>query len=483
MPRAGWVALALVTVGFATPVGAQPLPPAAPVAPDSPPLRTTPITPAPTPDRPLKLLGAPVGPADTSPQPTHTVQSVAPVAYSPAPATTSQPQPQRAAAFGAPSAADSAFSPAPTSAPGAPVPTTLVDEARARTAYQPPPTDLVNDLLTKRSELRAQEQPDGESGLPKSGAPKGEAPKGAAPKFGPSTAKFAEDFTDKIGGIFGGNNGNLFRSDHLFDGFISPVTNPFLFEDPRSLTEVRPIFIYQKVPSSQGDFHGGSVSFFGAQGRVAFTDQWSLVVNKFGGVWVNTNSPSPFRDTSGFAELWLGPKWTFYRGEETASLAAAGLQFQIPTGSHGTFQNTGSLALAPYLSYGTNFLRDFSAGSFNFLANTGFSFSTNNQRSDYYWLSGHLDMDIGNLHRFYPLFELNWLVNTSNGHDRTIGVEGRDLLETGGQAKGSGLLTGAFGGRIKITESAQLGGAFEFPFWGRKDLFRYRFTIDFILRY
>ena len=35
-----------------------------------------------------------------------------------------------------------------------------------------------------------------------------------------------------------------FKSDHVFDGFISPVTNPFLFEDPRSLTEVRPIFMY-----------------------------------------------------------------------------------------------------------------------------------------------------------------------------------------------------------------------------------------------
>src|SRR5262249_25617678 len=39
-----------------------------------------------------------------------------------------------------------------------------------------------------------------------------------------------------------------FQSDHCFDQFISPVTNPFLFEDPRSLTEVRPIFMYQRIP-------------------------------------------------------------------------------------------------------------------------------------------------------------------------------------------------------------------------------------------
>ena len=46
-----------------------------------------------------------------------------------------------------------------------------------------------------------------------------------------------------IGAASGGRC--AFQSDHCFDSFISPVTNPFLFEDPRSLTEVRPIFMIQ----------------------------------------------------------------------------------------------------------------------------------------------------------------------------------------------------------------------------------------------
>ena len=33
---------------------------------------------------------------------------------------------------------------------------------------------------------------------------------------------------------------------------LKPVTNPFLFEDPRALTEIRPIFMWQKTPSSLG---------------------------------------------------------------------------------------------------------------------------------------------------------------------------------------------------------------------------------------
>src|SRR5262245_41644746 len=47
-----------------------------------------------------------------------------------------------------------------------------------------------------------------------------------------------------------GNVGSAFASDHEFDSFISPVTNPFLAEDPRKLTELRPIFMFQTIPNS-----------------------------------------------------------------------------------------------------------------------------------------------------------------------------------------------------------------------------------------
>src|SRR5688572_19222555 len=113
----------------------------------------------------------------------------------------------------------------------------------------------------------------------------------------------------------------------MFDGFISPVTNPFLFEDPRSLTEVRPIFLYQKIPSNQPDFRGGGTWFFGTQARVAVTDRLSFVMNKLGGTSLNPGSGSIYDDQLGFSELWLGPKYTIIRGEETGTLLAAGLQF------------------------------------------------------------------------------------------------------------------------------------------------------------
>lgn len=349
---------------------------------------------------------------------------------------------ERVGALGAPSAT------------GGTVPARLVEPSRATNTS--PQVDPVNEFLGKRSTLR-----DGDHG---------------------ESEKSSQKFGERLHGLLG-HSESWFKSDHVFDGLISPVTNPFLFEDPRSLTEIRPIFMYQQVPGRQPDFAGGNIWYFGTQARVAFTDRLSFVFNKLGGISVNPGGGSVFDGQTGFAELWLGPKYTFIRNEDAGRVMAGGLQFQVPVGSKGTFQDTGSLSLVPYLSYAENFGRDWSIGSINTMLGTGYSVSVNRLRSDYYYLSGHLDLDWCNRHKFYPLTELNWLVYTSNGTSVPIGSEGRDLINFGGQAKGTGLLTWAIGARYKISESAQVGAAFELPIAGRRDLFSYRFTLDFILRY
>ena len=78
---------------------------------------------------------------------------------------------------------------------------------------------------------------------------------------------------------------------------------------------------------------------------------------------------------------------------------------------------------------------------------------------------------------------MNYYLYTSDGDSTPIGSEGRDLINFGGTAKGNSLLTLALGVRGKISESAQVGFAYEFPLAGNRDLFQYRFTLDFILRY
>src|SRR5205085_12399405 len=142
------------------------------------------------------------------------------------------------------------------------------------------------------------------------------------------------------------------------------------------------------------------------RGSIAFTDRLSLTMNKLGGIDVtpsNPNLPSEFS----FAEFWLGPKYTFYRDPQAGLVAAGGLIFQIPTSGQNTLQNTGSLSLTPYVSVGKT-LAEYSAGAFNGIGVMGYTFATDGNRSDFFYLTVHLDFDVGNHHRFYPVLEFSW---------------------------------------------------------------------------
>lgn len=276
---------------------------------------------------------------------------------------------------------------------------------------------------------------------------------------------------------------NKFQSDHAFDIFASPVTNPSLFEDPRALTELRPIFTYQTIPGSNPVFQGGNAFTYGTQARLALTDKWSVTLNKLGGASVNPGEFAPEQGGSGFQEIHVGPKWTFYRRPESNTALAAGAIFQIPTGSGSVYQDTGSLSIVPYLSGGFNLFRT-SYGSFNFMNSLGYSLSIDNARSDFFYNSLHVDFDVGNAHKFYPLVELNWFHYTKSGNTRNFGQEGRDFGNFGSSGvSGRDYLSLAAGARYKFTERFQVGAAVEFPISSPRDFQDVRFTIDTIFRY
>jgi hypothetical protein len=295
-----------------------------------------------------------------------------------------------------------------------------------------------------------------------------------------SSGKFGDRIKEMLAP---GDQRGWFFSDHAFDCFATPVSNPFLFEDPRALTEVRPVFIYQSIPGGQPTFRGGNIWFLGARGSLAITDRLSLTVNKLGGIALNPGGESGRESHFGFAELWLGPKVTILRDPGFGSILSAGAIFQIPAGSKEVYQDTGNLSIAPYVSYGKTLAEFRRLGSVNGILNAGYSFGTTRERSDYFYANAHLDVDAFNRHRFYPLAELNWFQYTTNGTTQAVSGEGRDLFNFGSASKGANLLTGALGFRFKIIEAAQLGAAFELPLIGNKDLTQYRFTLDLIFRY
>jgi hypothetical protein len=305
---------------------------------------------------------------------------------------------------------------------------------------------------------------------------------------GPGVFERGREVAQGVGGFFTPvQQHGIFQSDSCFPWMISPVSEPFFALDPRALTEVRPIFIYQQTPHANGDFHGGNVGFFGLQARASLAQRVSLVIEKLGWVWIDPRHPddAEFHRTSGFAELWLGPQVTIIRNPESRTLLAAGVTFQIPTGSSRVFQNTGNLTVAPYISFAQNFGHCEGVGSFNFLNTTGYAIGADSKRTDYFYTQFHLDYDVCDWHKFFPLIELNWVHYTQNGGARDLNFEGKDLFNFGAEhVAGHGVLSLAFGARYKFCEAIQVGGAIEFPiFREHTNLDAFRVTIDMIFRY
>ena len=179
----------------------------------------------------------------------------------------------------------------------------------------------------------------------------------------------------------------------------------------------------------------------------------------------------------------MGPKWTFLRNERSGTLGAAGLNFDIPAGASSVFQNTGTLSLYPYITMGQSFCHS-KCGTFNLLGSMGYNVSVNDERSDYLSTNLHLDYDVYNMHRIYPLLELSWRYYTQAGKTNNFGFEGGDLYNFGSTGvSGRNNMDLAFGARFKCSEWWQIGTSFSFPIVGTKDMNDFRWTFDMIFRY
>jgi hypothetical protein len=287
-----------------------------------------------------------------------------------------------------------------------------------------------------------------------------------------------------------------FVSDDCFEHarFISPTSNPFFFEDPRSLTEIRPIFIYQHLPGDHyviasnpakvRTFDGGDVEFFGLQARLALNECFSIVLHKLGFVAFQPDGHGVFGldNEAGFADLQVGVKYTFLRNTESNTIAAVGVNFEIPTGDEDVFQDTGSGAWTPYLSVAQQL------GNFHFMGSAGYRISFDNRRSESLFTSLHLDYEF--FGRLYPLIEVNWYHYVDNGRAHFTsttggdGFEGQDLFNFGStNIEDHDIVTLAAGARFKFTTTIEGGMVAEFPLTGREDLLDFRLTTDVIFRY
>ncbi|AMV28166.1 hypothetical protein VT84_27415 [Gemmata sp. SH-PL17] len=267
----------------------------------------------------------------------------------------------------------------------------------------------------------------------------------------------------------------LFQSDHEFDGFVGPVSNPVFSKDPRSNSYARFLFINNNIPASH-PLGGGNIQVYALQTNLAVTERLSIIAEKDGlAHFATRNAPSQ----TGFLNLAAGLKYTFYRNVETQTLAAAGFLYEIPSGEAKVLQNHGAGSFAPFVSFGQEF-----AQKWHYLQTTGYYFPVNNaQGSSFLYNSFHVDRQV--LGWLYPLAELNWFWYTSGGKRLPTAIgEGDGLLNLGtrGQA-GAHLVTAAFGAKAVLSKNYSIGAVFEVPLSNRHDVLNQRLTVELIARY
>ncbi|MCR9292345.1 MAG: hypothetical protein NXI32_06470 [bacterium] len=277
--------------------------------------------------------------------------------------------------------------------------------------------------------------------------------------------------------------GNLLKpSDHCFDDFISPMINFVFFEDPRTLTELRPIYVSHYVPDTIGNGipAGGDVQLYAAQFRIALTDRLSLIAVKDGFIVDNTDGALGNLLSDGWADVTAGLKYNLIRNAETGTLGSVGLTYELPIGSTRSLQDIGDGEFHMFATGGQRLL----GGNAHVLSSVGYRLPLDGavQSQAIHW-SNHLDVRVTEkIYLFTELAWWHWTKDASAG--APLGVSGQDLFNLfANDVVGNDLVTQNVGVKLKPRRSIEAGLAYEFPLTKFKDVIDSRIQAELILRY
>jgi hypothetical protein len=276
--------------------------------------------------------------------------------------------------------------------------------------------------------------------------------------------------------------GCLKPSDHCFDDFISPMINFVFFEDPRTLTEARPIYVYHQTPDRVGTLGvpGGDIHLWATQIRLALTERLSLIATKDGYI-VEDIDEGPLDDLldDGWAAVSVGLKYNLLRDVRRGRLGSIGMTYELPVGSRRALQAIGD---GEFHIFGSGGLR-LHGGKAHYLTGFGVRIPVDDevQTTSLHW-SNHFDYRL--TQRVYFVSEAawwHWLSSADTG--LPLGVAGQDLFNLSStNVTGNDLITKNFGLKYKPNRHVETGIAYEFPITGRDDVIKDRIQVDLILR-
>ena len=260
-------------------------------------------------------------------------------------------------------------------------------------------------------------------------------------------------------------------TDPSFNNFVSPMTNPVYFEDPRNVSEVRAIFLNNTIPSALG---GNQAQLYAAQVRAALTENLSLVAAKDGYIV----SQNPLLE-DGFADVSVGLKYLAFKNVASQTLASVGFAYSLPIGSTQALQGRCDGEFNLYATGGTEILPNI-----HYVTTSGFRLPSNaNQGNQIWYWSNHLDWQIGGS-KWYLFTEENWYHYMSGANALPLPVGGMDLFNLGATGiGGQNTVTGAYGLKYKPRPNIETGICYEIPYSQRHDIMQNRLTVDLIIRY
>lgn len=276
------------------------------------------------------------------------------------------------------------------------------------------------------------------------------------------------------------------------DGFAQarrPISNPTLFDLALPGTSVHPIFIYHALPdrvnSTLGALPvGGDVEVYALQFEIALNERLSIVATKDG--YVDVNPDRTLSSESGFGNLAAGAKYAFYYDPASRTAVSGTATLELPTGNSDVFQGEGEGAVNLILN-GLQLI-----DQWQFAGSAGFQVPFSDEQSTTSFLSAHASYELCKY--FIPLVELNWfyVVDPGNGTGNfpsqvgglvpaAVKFEGGDYFNLGAvnSSDNRDLVTAAVGFRSRLTDSVDVGAAYELPLTDEEDsLMNERVTLD-----
>ena len=259
------------------------------------------------------------------------------------------------------------------------------------------------------------------------------------------------------------------------------MINFVFFEDPRTLTELRPIFVNHWVPGTIGNGipAGGTIELYAMQFRIALTERLSIIAVKDGFIVDQTGGALDGLLDDGWAAVTAGLKYNLIRNPASGTLGSVGLTYEIPIGSQRTLQDIGDGEFHLFFTGGQRYLD----GMAHWLTSVGYRQAVENiQTSSIHW-SNHLDVRLmPGVYAFTEFAWWHWTDDATTG--LPLGVAGQDLFNLSAtDVAGNDLLTQSVGIKFKPSGRSEIGIAYEFPLTEFKDVIDSRLMVDLILRY